>query len=140
VRRDPLDTCLSCYFQPFSAALPFAMDLSDLAHYFEQHHRLMAHWRAVLPRGTFLEVPYEALISDQEQWTRKIIDFLQLDWDSRCLEFHATRRTVATASTWQVRQKFYRSSIARWRNYEKFIGPLQQLKRLGAGANQLTDK
>ncbi len=130
VRRDPLDTCLSCYFQPFSAATPFAMDLSDLAHYFEQHHRLMTHWRAVLPRGTVLEVPYEALVSDQERWTRKIIDFLQLDWDSRCLDFHATRRTVATASTWQVRQKIYLSSVGRWRNYGKFIGPLQKLERL----------
>ena len=124
MRRDPVDTCLSCYFQQFSAALNFTMDLSDLAHYYRQHHRLMAHWRAVLPAGTMLDVPYEELVADQEAWTRRILDFLGLEWDQRCLNFHATQRTVATASAWQVRQKIYKSSLERWRNYEKFIGPL----------------
>jgi tetratricopeptide (TPR) repeat protein len=130
VRRNPIDTCLSCYFQAFSAALAYTMDLSDLAHYYRQHSRLNAHWRAVLPPGTMLEVPYEELIADQEHWTRTMLDFLGLDWDPRCLDFQATRRTVATASAWQVRQKLYRSSVERWRNYEEFIGPLLELEDL----------
>jgi tetratricopeptide (TPR) repeat protein len=128
MRRDPIDTCLSCYFQYFSVALNFTMDLSDLAHYFRQHERLMAHWCAVLPPGSILEVPYEELVGDQEAWTRKILDFLGLEWDERCLDFHKTKRQVVTASTWQVRQKMYKNSVHRWRHYEKSIGPLLDLE------------
>lgn len=128
MRRDPIDTCLSCHFQHFSVALNFTMDLSDLAHYFLQHERLMAHWRTVLPPGSILEVPYEELVGDQEAWTRKILDFLGLEWDERCLDFHKTKRQVVTASTWQVRQKIYKDSVHRWRHYEKSIGPLLDLK------------
>jgi hypothetical protein len=130
VRRDPIDTCLSCYFQQFSPALNFAMDMSDLAHYYGQHQRLMAHWRAVLPQGTILDVPYADLVSDQEAWTRKILDFLGLEWDERCLDFHKTKRAVVTASAWQVRQKIYKDSVERWRHYKKFISPLLGLRDL----------
>lgn len=130
LRRDPIDTCLSCYFQEFSTAQNFTMDLSDLAHYYLEHRRLVAHWRSVLPQGTLLDVPYAELVADQEKWTRKIIDFLGLDWNQRCLDFHKTKRPVMTASFWQVRQKMYRRSVARWRNYEKFIGPLLALRDL----------
>jgi tetratricopeptide (TPR) repeat protein len=128
MRRDPIDTCLSCYFQHFAVALNFTMDLSDLAHYFREHQRLMAHWRAVLPPGSILDVPYAGLVADQETWTRKILVFLGLEWDERCLDFHQTKRQVVTASAWQVRQKIYKDSVARWRNYEKFIGPLLELR------------
>jgi tetratricopeptide (TPR) repeat protein len=128
MRRDPIDTCLSCYFQKFSAALNFTMDLSDLAHYYREHHRLMAHWRAVLPPGSILDVPYAELVADQEGWSRKILEFLGLEWDDRCLDFHKTQRQVVTASYWQVRQKIYKNSVARWRNYEKFIKPLLGLR------------
>ena len=130
LRRDPIDTCLSCYFQQFSPALNFTMDLSDLAHYYREHHRLITHWRSVLPPETILDVPYEGLIADQEGWTRRILAFLDLEWDERCLDFHTTQRTVSTASYWQVRQRIYRDSVGRWRNYEKFIGPLRALKDL----------
>jgi tetratricopeptide (TPR) repeat protein len=128
MQRDPIDTCLSCYFQKFDVELNFAMDLSDLAHYYRQHQRLMAHWRAVLPPGSILDVPYAELVTDQEGWTRKVLAFLGLEWDERCLDFHKTERPIVTASAWQVRQKIYKGSVARWRNYEKFIGPLLELK------------
>jgi tetratricopeptide (TPR) repeat protein len=130
MQRDPIDTCLSCYFQKFVLSLNFTMDLSDLADYYREHRRLMAHWRAVLPPGTLLDLPYEELVADQEGWTRKILDFLGLEWDERVLNFHQTKRDVATASFWQVRQKMFKNSVQRWRNYEKFIGPLRQLKDL----------
>jgi tetratricopeptide (TPR) repeat protein len=128
MQRDPIDTCLSCYFQQFSATLNFTMDLSDLAHHYREHQRLMAHWRAVLPQGAILDVPYAELIADQEGWTRKILDFIGLEWDQRCLDFHRTERPVVTASYWQVRQGIYSGSVQRWRNYRKFIGPLLDLK------------
>ena len=130
MQRDPIDTCLSCYFQKFVLSLNFTMDLSDLADYYREHRRLMAHWRAVLPPETLLDLPYEELVADQEGWTRKILDFLGLEWDERVLNFHETKRAVATASFWQVRQKMFKNSVQRWRNYEKFIGPLKQLKDL----------
>ncbi len=72
MQRDPIDSCLSCYFQKFDVQLNFTMDLSDLAHYFRQHQRLMAHWRAVLPPESILDVPYAELVTDQEGWTRKV--------------------------------------------------------------------
>ena len=131
LRRDPIDTCLSCYFQQFLPVMNFTLDLSDLAHYYREHQRLVAHWRSVLPPETLLVVPYAELIADQEQWTRRILDFLGLPWDERCLDFHKTVRPVMTASFWQVRQKIYKSSVERWRNYEKFIGPLRGLREMG---------
>jgi tetratricopeptide (TPR) repeat protein len=130
MQRDPIDACLSCYFQNFSLAQGFTMDLSDMAHYYEQHHRLMSHWRRVLPQGTILDVPYEELLMDQENWTRKILDFIELDWDARCLDFHATERPIVTASFWQARQKIYKTSVQRWRNYEQFVRPLLGLGKL----------
>jgi len=128
MQRDPIDTCLSCYFQNLPLAHSFALDLSDLAHYYGEHGRLMNHWRNVLPQGSILEVPYEELVADQEAWTRRILDFIGLEWDTRCLDFQSTERSIATASSWQVRQKIFKSSVRRWRNYEKFIDPLLGLR------------
>ena len=128
MRRNPIDTCLSCYFQNFSTSQTFTMDLADLADYYRTHQRLMDHWYGVLPAEAILEVPYEGLVTDQETWTRRILEFLDLEWDERCLAFHQTKRSVTTASAWQVRQKIYPHSVERWRNYEKFIGPLKGLK------------
>jgi Flp pilus assembly protein TadD len=131
LRRDPIDVCLSCFFQQFATAANFTMDLSDLAHFYREHHRLIAHWRSVLPKDVFLEVPYAELVADQEGWSRRIIEFLGLPWDPKVLEFHKTERPVLTASHWQVRQKIYSSSVGRWKHYEKLIGPLLPLRKLG---------
>jgi tetratricopeptide (TPR) repeat protein len=130
MRRNPIDTCLSCYFQRFVLSLNYTLDLSDLADYYRQHHRLMAHWRAVLPPGTILDVSYEELVADQERWSRRTLDFLGLEWDERVLQFQDTKRAVVTASFWQVRQKIYTQSVQRWRNYEKHLGPLLGLQKL----------
>jgi tetratricopeptide (TPR) repeat protein len=130
VRRHPIDTCLSIYFQYFSHLHAYANDLDNLAHYYGEYLRLIDHWRATLPASTLLEVPYEALIEDQEGWTRRMLEFIGLPWDPKCLEFHQTDRVVITLSKWQVRQKIHTSSAGRWRNYEKFVGPLQRLMNL----------
>jgi tetratricopeptide (TPR) repeat protein len=130
LQRDPVDTCLSCYFQQFPPSLNFTVDLSDLAHYYREHHRLMAHWRKVLPTEVFLDVSYDALTGEPEKWARRILEFIGLPWDERCLTFYETARAVNTASVWQVRQKIYRSSVGRSRNYQKFIGPLRGLADL----------
>ncbi len=127
MRRHPFDTCLSIYFQNFFNIGPYAHDLNDLAHFYGEYVRITDHWRALLPASALLEVPYEALIEDQEGWTRRMLDFVGLPWDSRCLDFHKTERVVITASKWQVRQKVHSGSSGRWRNYEKYLGPLQGL-------------
>ena len=130
LQRDPIDVCLSCYFQQFSPVMSYTMDLGDLANFYREHRRLMAHWRQVLPGDTLLVVPYAELVAEPEKWTRRILEFLGLPWDDSCLEFHKLKRAVTTASTWQVRQKIYKSSVERWRNYEKFITPLLSLRNL----------
>jgi hypothetical protein len=127
MQRDPLDTCLSVYFQNFFNVSPYANDLDNLAHYYEEYLRIMAHWSRVLPEHTLLEVPYEGLVADAEGWTRRMLEFIGLPWDPKCLEFHQTDRVVITASKWQVRQKISASSIGRWRNYKDYVAPLQHL-------------
>jgi tetratricopeptide (TPR) repeat protein len=132
VQRDPVDTCLSCYFQDFANVASFTMDLSDLAHYYHEHHRLISHWRQALPQEALLVVPYAELVADPETWSRRIIEFIGLKWDSRCLQFHKTQRSVLTASSWQVRQPVYSRSVGRWHHYEKFIRPLLELRKLSS--------
>ena len=122
-RRIPADTCLSCYFQNFSLPLRFAYDLRDLGHYHRQYERLMAHWKAVLPLPIH-DIEYEALIADPQKASREIIAFCGLEWDEACLRPHEHKRTVDTASVWQVRQPIYNSSVEKWRAYEKHLGPL----------------
>jgi tetratricopeptide (TPR) repeat protein len=129
MQRHPLDTCLSIYFQNFPNMGHFANDLDDLAFYYDEYLRVTAHWRAVLPAQSFLEVPYEGLVQDQEGWTRRMLEFAGLPWDARCLDFHRTDRVVVTASRWQVRQKMSASSAGRWRHYQDFIKPLERLAR-----------
>jgi tetratricopeptide (TPR) repeat protein len=127
MRRNPIDTCLSIYFQHFEANHSYANDLEDLAHAYGEYLRVMQHWHAILPGQAILDVPYEGLVADQEAWSRKMLDFIALPWDSRCLAFERTERTVITASKWQVRQKMSSSSVRRWRHYAQFIGPLRGL-------------
>ena len=138
VRRHPVDTCLSIYFQNFSMALPYANDLEDLAHYYAEYQRIIAHWQTVLPADRLLEIQYETLIDEPEVWSRRLVDFIGLPWDPRCLEFYAAGRSVTTASKWQVRQKINRSSVDRWRNYEQHIGPLRTLANRGRDSGKKT--
>jgi tetratricopeptide (TPR) repeat protein len=130
MRRNPIDTCLSIYFQHFEAAVSYANDLEDLAHYYTEYLRIMKHWRLILPRDSILDVPYEALVNDPEAWSRNMLEFIGLPWDPRCLDFRETHRAVITASKWQVRQKITGASVLRWRNYGKFLGPLLRLTEL----------
>ena len=128
VDRDPIEACMSCYCQQFWAALNFTLDLSDLAHYYRGHRELFKHWQSLLPAESILVVPYEGLVRDPEGWTRKMLDFLHLDWDGHCLSFQDTQRIVVTTSAWQVRQKIT-PTLARSQAYKKFLGPLKALTR-----------
>lgn len=127
-RRNPLDTCLSNYFTLFQTPMPWSYDKADLAFYYRAHERLMQHWERLLSPETFHKVDYELLVNDPESQTRSLIDFLGLPWDPRCLTPEANQRAVHTASQWQVRQPTYRSSVARWRRYEPWLGALRDLQ------------
>lgn len=127
-RRNPLDTCLSNYFTLFQTPMLWSYDKGDLAFYYRAHERLMQHWRSLLPSETLHQVNYESLVNDPESETRALIDFLGLPWDPRCLTPEANRRAVHTASQWQVRQPTYRTSVARWRHYEPWLGTLRGLE------------
>ncbi len=134
-RRQPMDSCLSCYFQHFTNPMPFSTAQESLAGYYRGYERIMTHWAEVLP-NPFLDVAYEDMVADHEGTCRKILDFCGLQWDDSCLQFHKTERNVKTASTWQVRQPLYNTSVARWRHFEKHLEPLK--KALGDAYYEIT--
>jgi Sulfotransferase family len=127
MRRDPIDTCLSIYFQHFEPTLTYANDLSDLVDFYRRYEQVMTHWRGLLPPGACLDIDYESLVADPRETLQSILDFVGLGWSETCLDFHLARRTIVTASKWQARQKISTGSVGRWRRYESFIEPLLAL-------------
>jgi len=123
-RRDPVDTCLSCYTKLFTAEQNFTYDLTELGQFYLSYARLMEHWQRVLPPTHFIEVDYEAVVDDLETQAKRLVDFCGLQWDEDCLKFHDSRRPVRTASANQVRQPIYKRSVGRWKKYEPYLGPL----------------
>jgi len=131
-RRDPVETCLSCYTNAFSAAgLAWTCDLGELGRYCRGYLRLMEHWRTALPAGAMLEVDYEDVVDDLETQARRIVAYCGLPWDDRCLAFYTTERPVRTASAAQVRRPIYRTSLRTAGAYGEAIRPL--LDALEAG-------
>ncbi|HET7649480.1 MAG TPA: sulfotransferase [Gammaproteobacteria bacterium] len=122
-RRDPVDTCLSCYKKHFQSAVPYSFDLGELGRYYTLYERLMKHWHRVLP-GRILDVDYESLVANPETELRRVLEFCNLEFDPACLEFHKVERPVKTASVLQVRKPLYKDSIRRWKKYESRLGPL----------------
>lgn len=132
-RRDPRDTALSCWMTNF-AHVRWAFDFDNIAERIHEYHRLMAHWRSVLPLPMF-EFDYEALVADLEGTARQLVAWCGLDWDPACLEFHKTSRPVRSPSAAQVRQPLYSSSVGRWRHYERSLAPLfARLARAAEGS------
>ena len=124
VRRDPLDTCFSCYARMYTGRQPFACDLGELGHYYRGYAALMEHWHEVLPRGVMIDVAYEELVDDLDGQARAMIAHCGLEWENACLAFHKTGRSVQGASAIEVRTPIYKTSVGRWRHYEKFLPPL----------------
>jgi tetratricopeptide (TPR) repeat protein len=122
--RNPVDTCVSCFSKLFTAEQNHTYDLGEIGRYYARYHRLMEHWRRVLPPGRILDVSYEDVVADLERQTRRILAHCGLPWDENCLAFHKTKRPIRTASATQVRQPIYKTAIGRWRAYEEFLEPL----------------
>lgn len=122
--RHPLDTCLSCYFNDFSAAYPFTNDLTALGTYYRHYWELMQHWQTVLSIPIFT-LRYEDLIANPEQTCHSLVSFCGLEWDKSCLKFHEQERFVDTPSYYQVRQPIYTQSVGRYKPYEPYLEPLK---------------
>jgi len=125
-RRDPLDTCLSCYFQNFSRVMQETFDLERIGKYYNNYKRMMEHWKEVITLP-MIEVDYEALIEEPRKQMQRLIEFTGMPWDDACLEFHKSKAIVKTASYDQVRLPLYTRSIGRWRNYRKHLGQLIEI-------------
>ncbi|TNE59068.1 MAG: sulfotransferase family protein [Alphaproteobacteria bacterium] len=122
-RRHPLDSCLGTWKQLFAKGQPFSYDFFDLAEYYKQYMRIMAHWDAVLP-GKVLHVQYEDNVENLEPQARAMLEHCGLPWDDSVLRFYESERSVKTASSEQVRQPIYTKAKYFWKNYEPWLGDL----------------
>ena len=134
VRRHPMDACLSNYRQLFATSFSYynyAYDLDDCGRYYLLFDQLCAHWRASLPADRYMEICYEDVIADQEGETRRLLSHCGLDWQDACLDFHNQTGAVATASSVQVRQPLYSSSIGRWKRHGAALDSLRAVLTQG---------
>jgi len=127
IRRNPADTCLSIWATPNHQPHEGGNHKGNIAFVYEQYMQLMQFWRTVLPQDRLLEIDYEALVADPEPVIRRMLVFCGLEWDNACLRPHENKRLVATPSAWQVRQPLYKSSVARWKHFEPWLGDFRQL-------------
>ena len=122
--RDPVDTCLSGFTKLFKDDMPHSYDLNELGRYYGKYREIMDYWKDVLPKDFITTVVYEDVVADTEKEARRLIDFLGLEWNDKCLEFHKSSRPVKTASVAQVRKPIYTSSVKRWAKYGSGLQPL----------------
>ena len=134
--RSPLDTCLSCYSIHFPYGQEFSNELTELGHYYQQYDRLMCHWNKVLP-DEIMNISYENLVSNTEEETKNLLEYCELSWEQNCIEFYKTNRQITTASSKQVRQPIYKTSMYRWKYFKKYLQPL--ISALGPLADQEID-
>lgn len=123
-RRNPMDTCFSCFKQLFARGQAFTYDLQEIGRYYLSYIRLMDHWQKVLPDKVYL-VEYEKMISNQEEETKKLLKFCDLSFQENCLKFYENKRAVKTASSEQVRQPIYKRGINYWKNFEESLVDLK---------------
>jgi tetratricopeptide (TPR) repeat protein len=123
-RRNPVDTCLSCYSKLFRSPVSYSYDQKELAEFYLAYEEQMTYWHRHIPASFLMESRYEDMIADTEQQSRKLLEFVGLPWNPEVLEFHKKKRTVSTASMAQVRKPIYKSSVERWRPYAPYIQPM----------------
>lgn len=131
--RDPMDSCLSSFFQNFGTNVSYSRDLSQLGKQYVAHRKVMDHWYQVLDLE-MMQSSYEDLVAESEPRSRALVKHIGLEFDEQCLRFHESRDHVGTASSVQVRKPIYQTSKQRWRNYEQHLGPL--IDQLGEYAHQ----
>ena len=120
LRRGAMDSCLSNYRQLLTVQhsyYHYTYDLNETAKFYRKFDQLMSHWRTHLPANRFMEVSYEDIVRDQENQTRRLLEFCGLEWQEACMRFHENDAPVSTASSVQVRQPLYSGSVGRWKRY-----------------------
>ncbi|MFK8041958.1 MAG: sulfotransferase [Congregibacter sp.] len=130
-RREPMACCFSNFKQLFAEGQEFSYDLADLGHYYRQYERLMRHWDSVLP-GSVHRLQHEALLDDFEGELRRLLEFLELPFEERCLRFYENDRPVRTPSSEQVRQPLFRDAVEQWQNYATWLAPLRHTLDVGS--------
>lgn len=126
LQRNPLDVCLSAFSRLFHRGQHHSYNLVEQGRHYRDYGRVMQHWRNVLPPDAFFDIRYEDLIDDTDKYARQLISYCGLAWDDNCLAFYESKRRVKTASIMQVRQPIYKTSVEKWRRYEKHLGPLRE--------------
>jgi tetratricopeptide (TPR) repeat protein len=123
-QRNAVDTCLSGFTKLFKDDMPHSYDLGELGRYYGKYRELMEHWEKVLPEGFMITVQYEEVVADTEGQAKRLIEFLGLPWNDKCVDFHKSDRPVKTASVAQVRKPIYKTSVERWKKYGAGLQPL----------------
>jgi tetratricopeptide (TPR) repeat protein len=131
-RREPMACCFSNFKQLFASGQEFTYGLADIARYYVSYVELMNHWDAVLP-AKILRVLHEDVVGDLEGSVRRILDFCGLEFESSCVEFHRTERSIRTASSEQVRRPIFKEGLDQWRNFEPWLEPLKTTLRSSNG-------
>jgi hypothetical protein len=116
-RRNPLDGCFSCFKQFFAKGQHFTYDLDDIARYYKDYERIMLFWNSIFPDSIY-KIVYEDVIENPESEVKKLLNYLELDFEESCMNFYKSKRPVKTASSEQVRQPIYKSGVNYWKNYE----------------------
>ena len=114
------------FFNNLAGPTQYAFSLADVGHRYNQYQDLMKYWHNTLPIP-IMDIDYDELVSNQDTISKKLINFVELDWDDECLSFYKSKRAVLTASNWQVRQPIYKTSSRRWKKYDKYLGPLKEV-------------
>ena len=121
--REPMDNCLSLFKTDFLHGHPYSYDMTELGQYYRLYLELMDYWRDTLP-GFIYDQSYEDLVHQQEEQSRRLVEYCGLPWDDACLDFYKTRRKIGTASSAQVVRPMYQGSVNLWSRYEKHLQPL----------------
>ena len=116
-RRNPLDGCFSCFKQFFAKGQHFTYDLDDIARYYKDYERIMSFWNSIF-QDSIYKIVYEDVIENPESEVKKLLNYLELDFEESCMDFYKSKRPVKTASSEQVRQPIYKSGVNYWKNYE----------------------
>ena len=123
-RRNPLDGCFSCFKQFFAKGQHFTYDLDDIARYYKDYERIMLFWNTIFPDSIY-KIVYEDVIENPKSEVKKLLDYLELDFEESCMDFYKSKRPVKTASSEQVRQPIYKSGVNYWKNYESNLTVLK---------------
>ena len=124
-RRAPMACCFSGFKQLFGEGQEFSYDLTTIGNYYRQYVKLMAHWDEVLP-GFVLRVRHEDVVADLEGQVRRLLDFCGLPFESACVHFHESERSVHTPSAEQVRQPINAAGLTQWRHFAEWLAPLRE--------------